>query len=368
LYAAEPKQTQYSFISTGPFSGFDRQHELTFGVSHRKSEGGWDNGGEPLSAIQEVGNFYEWDGAYPEPVWDTPVKGSYETITQSAAYTAARLQFTDTFKLIAGTRVSNWEVDAEAGAWTATPYTITHDNLITPYLGAIYDVSDVISAYISYSDIFKPQTNRDQSGDYLDPISGGTYETGIKGVFFDDQLNASAAVFLIQQDNLAVRDGNITGTSTPAYYGAKGTKSKGYEFELSGELTTDWQLGMSWTDFSAKDANNNDVAVEYPRRTLKLYTKYKLQGDWSGLSLGGGFNWQSQEPRRSENPVTGTQEKVGQPAYSLLTLVANYEFNDELSLQVNLNNALDKTYYESSWGTYTYGEPRSARVTMNYRF
>lgn len=108
--------------------------------------------------------------------------------------------------------------------------------------------------------------------------------------------------------------------------------------------------------------------VEYPRRTFKLYTKYTLQGDWSGLSLGGSFNWQNQEPRRSENPVTGAQEKVSQPAYSLLAHVANYEFNDELSLQVNLNNALDKTYYESSWGTYTYGEPRNARVTMNYRF
>lgn len=368
LYAANPKQTQYSFIATGPFSGFDRQHELTVGLSHRKSEGGWDNGGDPLNTLPEVGNFYEWDGSYPEPVWDIPEKGSYETITQSAAYTAARLQFTDTFKVIAGVRLSNWEVDAEAGAWTATPYTITHNNLLTPYLGAIYDLSESISAYASYSDIFKPQTNRDRRGNYLDPLAGNTYETGIKGVFLDGQLNASAAIFLIQQDNFAVRDGTILDTGLPAFAAKEGTESKGYEFEVSGEVTSDWQLGMSWTEFSAKDADNNDVAVESPRRMFKLYTKYKLQGDWNNLSLGGGFNWQSQEPRRATNPATGFEQKVGQPAYSLITFVAHYEFNEHASLQLNINNALDKAYYESSWGTYTHGEPRSARLTMNYRF
>ena len=370
LYEANPEQSQFGVQATGPFNLFGRSHELTFGFNHSEYEGGWNNGGEPLSAIPEVGNFYEWDGSYPEPVWDTPYKASFETRTQSAAYTAARLQITDVFKFIIGARLNNSEVDAEAAVWTPEPYTINHDHILTPYLGAIYDVSEQVSAYASYTDIFKTQTARDRNGKYLDPISGDAYEAGLKGAFLDGALNASAAIFLIQQDNYAVTDEGyfIPGTTTPASYGAKGTESKGYELEVSGELASNWDLSLGWTQFSAKDADNNDVAIEHPRKMLKLFTKYTLQGAWDELSVGGGINWQSEEPRTGTNPVTGIEEKVGQPSYMLANLMAQYTINNNLSLQINLDNIFDEKYYESSWGTFTYGEPRSARLNVNYRF
>jgi outer membrane receptor for ferric coprogen and ferric-rhodotorulic acid len=101
---------------------------------------------------------------------------------------------------------------------------------------------------------------------------------------------------------------------------------------------------------------------------LKLFTKYTLQGAWEELSVGGGLNWQSEELRKGTNPTTGIEEKVGQPSYALANLMAQYDFNKNLSLQLNLNNIFDEKFYESSWGTFTYGEPRSARLTMNYRF
>lgn len=370
LYETEPEQSQFGFQATGPFSLFGRDHELMFGLTHSEYEGGWDNGGEPLSAISPVGNFYEWDGSYPEPVWDTPYKGSYETRTQDAAYTAARLQITDAFKFIVGARLNNSEVDVEEAAWTPEAYTITNDHILTPYLGAIYDVSEQVSAYASYTDIFKTQTARDRNGDYLDPLSGDAYEAGLKGAFFDGALNTSGAIFLIQQDNYAVTDEGyfIPGTTTPASYGAKGTESKGYELEVSGEIASNWDLSLGWTQFSAKDANDNDVAIEHPRKMLKLFTKYTLQGAWEELSVGGGLNWQSEELRKDTNPATGNEEKVGQPSYTLANLMAQYDFNKNLSLQLNLDNIFDEKYYESSWGTFTYGEPRSARLTMNYRF
>ncbi|MEN0037678.1 MAG: TonB-dependent siderophore receptor [Cellvibrio sp.] len=370
LYVAKPEQTQFGFQATGPFNLFNRDHELTVGFTHNEYEGGWDNGGEPLSAIPEMGNFFNWDGSYARPVWDKPYKASFETRTQDSLYTAARLQVTDAFKFIVGTRLSNWELDAEAAAWTPEAYTITNDNIVTPYLGAIYDLNEQLSAYASYADIFRTQTARDRNGDYLDPLSGETYETGLKGAFFDGALNASGAIFFTQQDNLATTDEGyfVPGTTTLASYGAKGTKSKGYEFEVSGELAINWDLSLGWTHFSAKDAEDNDVAVEHPRKMLKLFSKYTLDGNWSGLSFGGGINWQSEEPRTGTNPATGTEEKVGQSSYAIANVMTQYEINKNLSLQLNLNNIFDEKYYESSWGTFTYGEPRSARLTMKYRF
>lgn len=370
LYVADPQQTQFGLQATGPFSFLGRDHELTAGFTHSNYEGGWENGGEPISAIPDVGNFYNWDGTYAEPTWGPTHIGSFETRTQSAAYTAARLQFTDSFKLIAGARLTNWEVKADEAAWTPEAYTISHDNLLTPYLGAVYDLSEQVSAYASYSDIFKPQTQRDRNGKYLDPLSGDSYELGLKGALFDGALNASAAVFQIQQDNFAVVDEGyfVPGTTNFAYYGAEGTESKGYEFELAGELAEHWDISLGWTHFSAKDADGNDVAIEYPRKLLKLFSKYSFQGTLDGLNIGAGLNWQSAEPRKGINPATEREEKLGQPAYTLANVMMEYEFNKQLSLQLNINNLFDEKYYESSWGTFTYGEPRNTKLTLDYRF
>ncbi|MET0355650.1 MAG: TonB-dependent receptor, partial [Cellvibrio sp.] len=368
LYKANPDQSQFGLQATGPFSLFGRNHELTVGLNHSKYQGGWHNGGKPLSEIPDVGNFNEWDGSYEEPIWDAPYLGSHETRTQTAVYTAARLQITDAFKFIVGARVTNWEVNADAGAWTPAAYTITHDQIITPYLGAIYDLNEQVSTYVSYADIFKPQTARDRHGDYLDPLTGDTFEVGLKGAFFDGALNTSGAIFHTQQDNFAGIDVGyfIPGTSTPASIGSKGTKAKGYELEASGELASNWNLSAGWTHYSAKDANDKDVAVEHPRKLFKLFTKYNFPN--TGLSIGGGVNWQSEEPRKSPNPAKGKEENIGQPSYVLANLMAQYDINEQLTVQLNLNNIFDESYYESSWGTFTYGEPRSARFKLSYRF
>ncbi len=371
LYGAAPKQSQFGLMASGPFSLFGRDHELVVGLMRSKHEGGWDNGGVPESTVPGVGNFYDWDGSYPAPVWNPTELGSFDTTNQSAAYTSARLQFTDNFKLIAGARLSNWETTSDPAVWNGgAGYHISHDNLLTPYLGAIYDLSAQVSAYASYSEIFKAQTARDRNGGYLDPLTGNSYEIGVKSAFFDGGLNASAAVFYVEQDNFAVRDGDnkVPGTNIQAFYGAKGTESKGYELEVVGELATNWDLTLGWTHFSAKDAEDNDVAVEHPRKVLKLFTKYRLSGALDGLSVGGGVDWQSEEPRRQVNPATGVEEKIGQPGFSLVDVMAKYEFNDQLAVQLNIYNLLDENYYESSWGTFTYGDPVNARLTLNYRF
>ena len=61
-------------------------------------------------------------------------------------------------------------------------------------------------------------------------------------------------------------------------------------------------------------------------------------------------------------------KKVGQDAYVIANAMVHYDVTEQLSLQLNIDNAFDKTYYESSWGTFTYGEPRSAKLRLDYRF
>ena len=48
---------------------------------------------------------------------------------------------------------------------------------------------------------FKPEDKQDTNRQYLDPREGKSYETGLKGEFFNKQLNASLSVFQTQQNN-----------------------------------------------------------------------------------------------------------------------------------------------------------------------
>jgi outer-membrane receptor for ferric coprogen and ferric-rhodotorulic acid len=75
---------------------------------------------------------------------------------------------------------------------------------VTPFLGAVYKLTDQVSAYASYTDIFKDQNYLDSSGHYLAPIEGVNKEVGIKAALLDERLNVSLSAFRITQDNLGV--------------------------------------------------------------------------------------------------------------------------------------------------------------------
>lgn len=371
-YLSDPKQTQVTLSASGPFDLFGRHHELSVGLAHSKLESGWSNR-DAIDTVAPVGDFNSWDGSYPEPALGPRYQGSRGTTVQTGLYGAARLQFTDRLKAILGGRISNWKREEEAGAWTAQAYQFEHKNNFTPYAGLVFDLGAQTSLYASYADMFKPESNRDRNGNYLDPLEGKSYETGIKGEFRDGKVNASAAVFRTDQTNVGVADVGffVPGTTNPAFRAAEGVRVEGYEMEVAGELTPNWQLSLGWTQFRAKDADGEDVAVDHARKQLKLFAKYTLQQAWRGLSVGAGVNWEGGRPASAVNPATGASEEVGQPAFGLVDVMARYEFDPKWSVQLNVSNLLDKKYRSGSfwWGSpYTYGEPRKVLLTMDYRF
>ena len=91
-------------------------------------------------------------------------------------------------------------------------------HVFTPYFGVTYTLSRNFSPYVSYTAIFNPQSAQDVRGRTLDPEQGSNIEAGIKGEWARGRLSASAALFEVKRDNLAVRDGaNQAPDGTPAY-------------------------------------------------------------------------------------------------------------------------------------------------------
>ncbi|MFT4196004.1 TonB-dependent siderophore receptor [Ottowia sp.] len=368
-YYTKPTQSQLALSANGPFRLWGRDHELLLGVIRTEHKSGWYTRDLLGSDIAPVGNFNLWDGSYPQPTFGDLYAGSQVKDVRTNAYVATRLQIADALKLILGAQLTNWTRDVGAAAWTPQSYT-AHKRVFTPYVGLVHDLTREVSLYASYTKIFKPQTAQDRNGRYLDPVDGRGMEIGVKGEFLDGRLNASAAVFRIQQDNLAVADEGyfIPGTASQAYRGARGARSQGVELEVAGEVAPGWQLGAGWTQYSARDADGENINPFHPRQHFKLFTKYQFRGDLAGLAVGGGLVWRDTAPYDLTNPVTGLSERVGQPAYALVDLMASYQINRRTSVQLNIKNVFDKKYYDAAWETYTYGAPRSFTVQLKHTF
>ena len=76
--------------------------------------------------------------------------------------------------------------------------------------------------------------------------------------------------------------------------------------------------------------------------------------------MGGGVNWQS---KYGQDLSTFTQG-----SYALVNLMTRYDVTADLSVKLNLNNALDKKYYGYADAWVVYGEPRNLMTSVEYRF
>ncbi|VFR16852.1 Putative OMR family iron-siderophore receptor precursor [plant metagenome] len=352
-------QNSGSLQASGPFQLFGRRHEAVLGVVGNHSNYRYGNHA-PLSTAP-VGSIYDWDGSYPEPAWgDFNWLGNQKT-RQTALFGAMRLSLTDSLKLVIGGRQNRWK--RESGTDT-----MKHD-VFTPYAGILYDIDAVHSVYASYTDIFQPQSYRDASGDFLDPVKGKSYEAGIKADYFDGGLTTALSVFRIEQDNVAERDGENTvpGTAEFAYRGAKGITSEGFELQASGEITPGLQVSAGFSRALVRDVDGSRYNPYRPQNLAHLFTTYLVPGTSSKLTVGGGVQWRSGV--YYARTLNGAQARVEQGSVLLASLMAHYRFTPNLSTQLNVSNLFDKRYVDLSGdGQGFYGAPRRVMMTARYTF
>ncbi|MBD9485561.1 TonB-dependent siderophore receptor [Pseudomonas sp. PDM14] len=369
-WAAKPVQTSADINVAGNFDLWGLEHDAVFGYTRQHTE--YRTNGYPLwyftgwsSAIPDI---YEWDGSSPaEPVMPATSRIDYEE-NQSASYASTRLRATDDLSFVLGVRVSNWENTIETDRYSSADTNVQRQEtgVTTPFAGVVYDLDQHWSLYASYTSIFKPQNSMTVTGTYLDPLEGNGFEVGSKAAFFDDRLNLGLALYEIKQDNLAVRDGALFAPDgTAAYRAESGTKTRGVELEISGELAPAWQAMASFSRNIVQDANGNKLNTNVPQNTVKLFTTYTLHSVGNGLTLGGGVNWQSEIYSVKQGPRS---VRFTQGDYALVDVMARYPLTKQLSVTANLNNLLDEKYYTSTSGSSYYGTPRNATLGVRLAF
>ncbi|MDR0236026.1 TonB-dependent siderophore receptor [Acinetobacter sp.] len=389
----ESKNNALELTLSGPFRLFGRQHELMFGFNGSDTEStSWtfNSSNCRIDGIAGFRNNCQYRVELPVENWQTWRGDEYSnfstfrtgaraiTNTQLyGGYAAAHFNLMDDLSLITGIRRSNYKTYVDnynVAGEKSSRGSQNSAQVWTPYYGLVYDITPTYAVYASYTDVFTPQTQQDINGRVLKPITGESYEAGIKGAWFDDNLNASLAVFNNKQANLAVSDANnTTPDGSQAYFESTGRKTQGFETEVSGALTPTWNIFAGYTYLGIKDESTADRAD--PRHLFRFNTTYDLSNVLDGLIVGTGMSWQS-NTITSPNPgrPTGQQSFDSSPiavkGYALFDAMSRYKINDHLSVGLNVSNLFDKKYYRE-FGFYNgliYGEPRKFTLTLQAGF
>ncbi len=375
---------------SGPFQLFGQTHQAMFGYNDSRSVA-WSPQyrcnmvSANRTSASSLGCQLRANNGFAISDWRNGVNDDYainayktglhsKTTTRlQGMYAATRLTITEPLSVIIGARTSDYSSTTRSTAGIRNNQ--QESGVVTPYVGAVYDLNSHYSLYASYTDIFTPQSQETVAGSKIEPIRGQSYETGIKGEWFDGALNAQAAYFLTSQENKAVTDGgNTTPTGDAAYKAGTGVETDGIDLEVAGALTPDWNVYGGYTYLHFRRTNADGLSD--PKHLFKLSTTYHLSGPLDRLTVGGGVTAQTNIRATSTpagvptNGVSRAASEVNWSGYAIWNAMAKYEINDDVSLTLNANNLFDKTYY-TRYGFYAgaiYGDPRSLSLTLSTAF
>ncbi|WP_409418110.1 TonB-dependent siderophore receptor [Pseudoalteromonas sp. 2CM36K] len=362
-YDYKDTQDLFDLYASGKFELFSLEHDLSFGISQANMDFNdqslYDySTGNGFPAMPDLAT---WDGIAPEATLVDKPNGSDVQNTQRSAYVSTRIKLAEPLSILAGVRYTDWETKGTAYSVVQT----RDDSEVIPYIGTVYDFTESLSAYASYTETFVPQKELDINAEQLAPVIGKSSEVGLKAQILDEKVFVTLAYFDAKQKGLAVAIPGSSPTDT-RYYGSDGINSDGFEIELSGQLTDDLSASISFSNLSI---DGDELVKDYtPENQLKMAATYQVPFI-DGLTIGANYRWQDSISRvQVKDPAGNALATTKQDAYGLLDLMATYEITQNVGVTLNVNNSTDEKYINSLyWEQGYYGAPRNYSLSVNWQ-
>jgi catecholate siderophore receptor len=290
-------------------------------------------------------------------------------VTFTSVFFQDEAQITDWLILVAGLRYDSFDIDVTDNV--ALQNNVQglfgrKDTEMSPRLGAIYKPDENLSLYVSYSKSFLPRSG-DQfltlnlTSEALAPEEFLNKEIGVKWNP-TDTLAVTAAIFEIEREN-----GSVVDPTNPEQSLLTGTETSGFEVQVVGNLTEQWQINAGYSHLDAEEMGrvsdgvvSNRTLSQVPENMLSIWNNYEFS---EKLSLGLGFVYQSEQFASLSNTVE-------LPSFTRVDVAAYYQVNEKTSVQFNIENLLDEEYFSAAHNdnNITVAEPVNARVSVSYKF
>ena len=379
------------------------EHTLVTGFSLSEETYHRDNGNGLRNPLGETPNpvLPPMSIVSPDHVYAGPVNLIYTQradgeVENRAAYVFDRVQLTERFEVNAGVRFENNDALSRL-ANIATPYpappaepVVTQnpdarnvDHLGSYRVGFVFKPSATSSVYIAQGNSETPsQASVNGTCDIVttcnvDPEEAETIEIGGK-LDLNSQLSLTAAAFRNERSSFRVPSGDPT---IPEQQLDGNSRVDGVALGAAGAIGAKWSIFANYTYLDSEvvqsvsdqallggtiDILAGDPLPNTPEHSASVWATYRIS---DGFTVGYGVTHQGEYTFARTSP---TADLYYTDAYLSHRAMAMYEWNDNISLQLNVDNVTDEEYYErirnnatSGWATP--GAGRSAVLSLNWR-
>ena len=280
-----------------------------------------------------------------------------------------QIDVSDNLKLLIGARYDDYEITVNNLKPGSEGSVTKGEDLLSPRAGVIFKPQENISLYASYSNTFAPKageqykamsngTVKDAAGNVydlgrvLDADETETSEIGLKWAI-SDELYLAAAYFQAEREAMST----IIVNGSAEQQAAVNQEIDGYELELSGRISDQLELSLSYADFEGDTVSQNK---EIPDYQFSAFANYQVND-----KFGIGFGLTSQGDQQIGSGATPYL-----PSFTRVDVAAYYQIADDLMLQMNIENLTDETYFPHSHSTHqaSVGEEVNANFSIRRTF
>ncbi len=371
----------YSANVHGKFETFGLQHNLLLGADYETLESGT---GFRLNS-QRRGGFDVFDPVYGlldqnfAELTVTPNSDSLSTLDTIGIYAQDLIEIDERWTLVLGGRYESFEDFSVFGAAVNPPSDDSSDDTFLPRVGLVYQPRENVSIYASYSQAFAPNSSTPPIGDQpafgpFPPEESRSYELGVKAQILTG-ITATAAIYDIEKRNVLVT--TEIGDGQTITEARDRITSRGFEFDLVGEVTPELSViaSYAYTDASDPQSALDDNVQNVADHTAGASVNYRFAEVLSGLSLGGGVFYVGE---RFGGTSAGASDVVSVPFflddYITIDLYAGYTARigsgQEIFGRLTIRNATDANYDQSSGGSLRVapGQSRTLFGSIGFRF
>jgi catecholate siderophore receptor len=243
------------------------------------------------------------------------------------------------------------------------------DEMLSPRLGLIFDLTDEASLYASYSETFSPKggdqyarlkgyNDDNTSAGYGKPLDSrydpDTFENVEFGFKYDfaNGLSLSASYFEIEAEK-------PTPSSNGETLSISSSEISGFELQLLGMISDKWFINAAYTNLDAHE-NDGDRLREAPENTFSVWNNYLLS-DRFAVNFG--------ILHQGETHISnGSAEML--PEFTRVDAGASYLLTENTRIQLNVENLTDELYFPHAHGTHqaSVAAPINAMLSITSSF
>ena len=293
-------------------------------------------------------------------------------ISNQAIYIQDQIYLNEQYQIIAGLRYDKFKTkfnDIKNSSNSAN----VNDQFLSPRVGLVYKPIEPVSIYTNYSLSYLPRTGEQltsltSSNKSFDPEKFTNIEFGLKYDLLQS-FSISSAIYRLERSKMAITDPSNSSNIIIV----DGQVTKGFELGVAGKLFDAYSMygGYTYQDAEitktqgtgSSQITSGTLLGHVPKHTFSLWNKYEFNETWSAA-----LGIISRSDMYAATPTSSTA--VYLPGYARLDAAVFANINKQSKLQLNIENILDKTYYQSAHNNNNimYGYPLTARATLTYTF